>query len=178
MSNVKGKGQRLIPEELLKYLEALKENHDDPSASWGSAGGNLLSDIEDSAGNKRFIEGEGVATTITNLSISYKKWSLSGTHLMIVYAGGTSSTVSFSANQKLIEYTLPEYVSDKIYPVWSDNLILTNMYFIDGGGSTVETMKVLVKKDNNKLVIQNTQAWDVSGTTHFRFQFDLLIDSE
>ena len=29
MSNVKGKGQRLIPEELLKYLEALKNKYPD-----------------------------------------------------------------------------------------------------------------------------------------------------
>ena len=35
---IKGKGQRLIPEELLKYLEALKKDHSDPSAEWGSSG--------------------------------------------------------------------------------------------------------------------------------------------
>lgn len=35
MSNVKGRGQRLIPEELLRYLEAYKEAHPDPTAGGG-----------------------------------------------------------------------------------------------------------------------------------------------
>lgn len=35
---IKGRGQRLIPEELLKYTEALKEAHSDPTAEWGSSG--------------------------------------------------------------------------------------------------------------------------------------------
>lgn len=35
MSNVKGKGQRLIPEELLKYLEALKKSYPDPTQVGG-----------------------------------------------------------------------------------------------------------------------------------------------
>ena len=32
---IKGTGKRLVPKRDIDYLKELKENHSDPSASWG-----------------------------------------------------------------------------------------------------------------------------------------------
>ena len=125
MSNVKGKGQRLIPEELLKYLEAYKEAHPDPT----QGGGATLDDIVDSQGNKRFIEGnlEKGSSTAT---ITYNKWSLSGTHLMIVIAGTISSNLETYHN--IAHGTLPTYINSKIFPLgqYAQLISVTKGFFV------------------------------------------------
>lgn len=170
---IKGKGQRLIPEELLKYLEAYKENHPDPTAG----GGATLEDIVDSAGNKRFIEGEGTTLVREGFDPTYCKWSLSGTHLMCVLAGSCLAGTPFYANNVLATFELPNYVSDKIYTIWSDNLELRTVKFMSQNG-TAQELNFFIKKDGNKLKIQNvgTQK-DVTYDSNFRIQVDLLIDS-
>ena len=129
MSNVKGKGQRLIPEELLKYLEAYKEAHPDPT----QGGGATLDDIVDSKGNKRFIEGEGTPATITGMTITYNKWSLSGTHLMLVLAGTFDNDVSATAT--LVSFELPEWILNKIVPIGGDGEVNRGnpTYYYEGG---------------------------------------------
>ena len=53
-----------------------------------------LENIKDDNGKFRFIEGTPIPTTTTGVTYSYSKWSLSGTHLMIVIvATGVNGTV-------------------------------------------------------------------------------------
>lgn len=175
MSNVKGKGQRLIPEELLKYLEAFKENHPDPT----QGGGATLDDIVDSQGNKRFIEGEGTTATITGVTFTYNKWSLSGTHLMLVCAGETSAGTTVTSNMLFVTYTLPDFVMDKIYPIWMNNSVdIKNFYFRSVNSESSSLTVVQLRKENNTLTMHSNLSETMSGKRAFRFQFDLLIDSE
>lgn len=183
MSNVKGKGQRLIPEELLKYLESLKANHSDPSAEWGSSGtGGLLEDIKDSNGNYRFIDGE---ITYLNPSYSgvvikspYHKFSLSGTHLMIVgvLKNDTSSQASIGTDIKIFEVELPTWIFNKIVPLNETNGFLDRHQNYASDGSSTVWNRLYKDSESNKLYI--TQQSSIAANTSVRFQFDLLIDSE
>ena len=173
--NVKGKGQRLIPEELLKYLEAFKENHPDPT----QGGGATLDDIVDSEGNKRFVEGNGTPGTISGITTTYCKWSLSGTHLMCVWAGNVPNSANIYANKVMVEFDLPEYIGSKIFPVFgTNNLESRELNFIKSSGDKI-VVKAYIKFENNKLWFQHiTSQEDVTQTASFRFQVDLLIDAE
>ena len=167
---IKGKGQRLIPEELLKYLEAYKENHPDPAGG----GGATLEDIVDSEGNKRFIEGDGVSDT-DYTEAYYCKWSLSGTHLMCVCAGKFTGTLP--SNTVIASFEFPDYVSDKIVPIASDVLDIRNFNVYSEYGTLQTTDQIWVKLTDKK--IQFVQSGTLSGADkYFRIQFDLLIDAD
>lgn len=165
--NVKGKGQRLIPEELLKYLEAYKEAHPDPTAG----GGATLDDIVDSQGNKRFIEGEG-SSSLEGITIKYNKWSLSGTHLMLVLSFVTTGAItSYSI---LATYNLPDYILNKIVAVAFNDLVCEkNETSMD---ANIELRKFQLKKQNNEIKMVTFSS--ISAGREFRVQMDLLIDSE
>lgn len=181
--NIKGKGQRLIPEELLKYLEAYKEAHPDPT----QGGGATLDDIVDSQGNKRFIEANGVPNTTASviianeISFSYYKWSLSGTHLMFVIAGLVPKSKKLPGQVDLVSFELPAYVMNKIMPLNQDNYIYEKsdkLYAYSLGSANISTV---LRKYDDKIVITNlvdstnpSSSWGA----YFRIQFDLLIDSE
>ena len=83
---IKGTGQRLIPRKLLEWIKGLHK---------GEGAGLNISTLTDSKGNPRFIEGEGTPMEMEGFTASYCKWSLSGTHLMIVLSGSfANATVS------------------------------------------------------------------------------------
>lgn len=172
--NVKGKGQRLIPEELLKYLEAYKEAHPDPTAG----GGATLDDIVDSQDRKRFIEGTGTPATITGMTVDYNKWSLSGTHLMLVVAGAFENNVN--ALTELINYTLPEWIMDKIVPIGPDGEInrYNVSYYYYTTGNIYQRTAVLKKSASGISIIQGNSIDASQQKVCFRVQFDLLIDSD
>lgn len=206
MSNVKGKGQRLIPEELLRYLEALKnkypvavdlieanptlEGGEDSLSSVlingtkyavGGSGGATLDDIVDSHDNKRFIEGEGVPTTsITGIDFLYNKWSLSGTHLMIVVVIKATTSVTINANTYLASFTLPDYIFNKIVPISDDVVDYKTFNIYDNIGTVVTTCNGFIRKLSNALNLKSGYSTTISLSSGkcIRFQFDLLIDSE
>lgn len=172
MSNVKGKGQRLIPEELLKYLEAYKEAHPDPEAG----GGATLDDIVDSQNHKRFIEGDGTPEEITGVTNVYCRWSLSGTHLMLVYAGTMTGTLE---SQDFCVFSVPQWILDKIYPMKSDGFIdKKNMplYLLTADSST--SGDIYLYKTDEGLKIYLAISFNRSNVYGFRAQFDLLIDND
>ena len=172
--NVKGKGQRLIPEELLKYLEAYKEAHPDPT----QGGGATLDDIVDSHGNKRFVEGNGTPVSLTGITPTYYKWSLSGTHLMVVYAGKIASGTTISAGQKLIDFILPEWILNKIFPLTpGGTLDYKNIEMFTDDESRLNKVQKLIKTETG-LKIVNQSSGTINANYNFRFQFDLLIDTE
>lgn len=173
MSNVKGRGQRLIPEELLRYLEAFKENHPDPT----EGGGATLDDIIDSNGNKRFIEGDGQPGDLNALESSYCKWSLSGTHLMCVLAGKLKDGVSVTGGSVLATFKVPNYILNKIIPVWGEHLE-SRTVSLNTILSTTSYCYVFIDKTLTELKIVTDGTFTPSYDRYFRIQFDLLIDSE
>lgn len=170
---IKGTGQRLIPEELLKYLETYKEYHPDPT----QGGGATLDDIVDAEGNKRFIEGN-LTIEITEEEVTtygftpiYNKWSLSGTHLMIV--SSFSVTAGWTPNKTLFSATVPDYIYNKVFPIVEGGFV-SRLKVPDS--QNTDKVFLLNKGNNNKLEVYSSSTF--SADRAVRVQFDLLIDTD
>lgn len=133
----------------------------------------------DTSARPLIIEGDITPETITGLTFTYCKWSLSGTHLMIVLAG-TCENVTLTNNATFSEITLPEFIMNKIVPLTTQGRVshatLDNYYDYSYRSSCVLS---LVKGANVLRVI----GWGIGGSSTltagtFRVQFDLIIDNE
>lgn len=209
MANIKGKGQRLIPEELLKYLEDLKNKYPNavnlveanPTLEGGEdslssvlingvkyavGGGATLDDIEDSAGNKRFVEGDILKTEniTSNINLVYGKWSLSGTHLMIVAAASCpDSGYVYTSDELFYLDGLPSWIFDKIIPLLTYNHVnyidrKATTFFNQSAETVTRTAYYIKDTVNNKIVIKIGNDLQLTSSYNVRFTLDLLIDAE
>lgn len=139
---------------------------------------NIIEDIKDESGNHRFIEGVITTEEVTGVNFLYKKWSLSGTHLMFVLAGtiDANSTISSASFGSALD--LPNWVKDKIINVWSSYIEMKTFSAIDDGWSEVKNLTCVIGKDNNEVFINSVGTFTNTLELNFRVQFDLLIDME
>ena len=137
----------------------------------------LMENIVDSHGNKRFVEGSGTLNAIDGVTITYNKWSLSGTHLMIVLAGNIANGTTISNAQEFSYYRLPSYILNKIIAI---NANTVNMGDIDIYNSAYGVIKEKIRlfKSSASVTIQKIGNYLVTSDAAFRIQFDLLIDNE
>lgn len=142
--------------------------------------------IVDKDGHKRFIEGEGTTPTITltgegnTYDILYSKWSLSGTHLMIVLSfivNPTSDTKITDIQWALSD--IPEWVADKIVATSSNIVDRKQSYLFDESGNTLQEMTMSIMKDNDDTIrLTNlSQSAEYDEPFMMRVQLDLLIDN-
>lgn len=132
--------------------------------------------IKDTNNNARFIEGDLELVNIAGLTKTYGKWSLSGTHLMIVLAFDASNGSTINAGAVLCYVEgLPAFVRNKIIPVFGQNIIFkeVNYYNTDLTKQTVNTY--LRKVDGAIVIVSGGVTLDKDRST--RIQFDLLIDN-
>ena len=71
-----------------------------------------IATLVDADGHNRFIEGDIEIEEITGITKTYGKWSLSGTHLLIVLCLG--AVVGTTISGTLANITLPSYIASKI----------------------------------------------------------------
>lgn len=171
---IKGTGQRLIPRKLLEWIKGLNK---------GEGASLNITTLTDSDGNNRFIEGNGAVNESlpSGLEISYCKWSLSGTHLMIVIAGTIENTTAVNNNTLLAEFVIPDFVANKIFPVWGVNIESKNIPCVADNWSIQQLNVVFLKVSGQaKLQVRTSGGATFTATADrgFRMQFDLLIDSE
>ena len=166
---IKGTGQRLIPRKLLEWIKGLNK---------GEGAGLNISTLTDSKGNPRFIEGDGDAAVIPGYNISYCKWSLSGTHLMFVVAGVIENGTAISNNTGIAGFKLPQWVMDKIFPVFATSIIETKSVDYRGVNdwSNQGSSCYLAKYSSGINIVSGSIT--ATADRGFRIQFDLLIDSE
>ena len=138
-----------------------------------------LENIVDLNGNNRFIEGVIPTETITGLTFTYNKWSLSGTHLMFVLAGDVDAGANIPASFYTENIELPQWVKDKIAVLYS-NIVLRDSLavFDDNGNSLLSAAVRLVKASDNITMYASAVNNTSTEIGHFRIQFDLLIDQE
>ena len=135
--------------------------------------------IYDSQGRPRFIEGAGTLPEMTGVTFTYNKWSLSGTHLMLVLAGEIANGTALPSLTNLDVYSLPLWVYNKIYPVWATTYIeLKALVLRDNDWVSQSVNVTLTRVSSNRLAIQTAGAITLTATRKFRIQFDLLIDNE
>lgn len=147
-----------------------------------------LENIVDKDGHKRFIEGD-IDVLEDNLpegnEVKYAKWSLSGSHLMIVFYEEILQNSYTSAVYPTVfaEIKLPKWILDKI--------ISNNSYYVGAPsisisalastGSTFETVRCGLRKQSDKLELVYDPVGSPITTPHNssgRLTFDLLIDNE
>ena len=138
-----------------------------------------IESLVDSDGNRRFIEGDNVTSGIpAGVNIVYNKWSLSGTHLMIVVAGNIANGTEFAGTKAaLAKAKLPEYILDKIVPVWANKNIDAGTIQCRAADWSTQQINVAIEKDGEYVTIYTSDSRTFNADRSFRFQFDLLIDS-
>ena len=167
-------GKRMVPEYLVKGLE---EAYTKTSGGTGSTI-NLMENIVDSKGNKRFVEGAFTPYAIEKVTYTYCKWSLSGSHLMIVLAGNCESGAVFS-NKDWSNITLPTWILDKIYP--TVNSVIDNKTMLlrkINEWWTSQSIGLTLQKYAGRLMIRIESNVTSNSDSAFRIQFDLLIDND
>ena len=139
-----------------------------------------IATLVDSDGHNRFIEDDITMETIEGITQTYCKWSLSGTHLMIVVCGNIADTTALTENQLLSAVSLPDWVKEKIVPIRpnTQEVILTQFLAYGAGGTTQNLSVRLVKTNENVIQIKKTGNLTLTADRSFRISFDLLIDSD
>ena len=136
----------------------------------------VFEDIVDKDGHPRFIEGDVVLKNpITGVEMLYGKWSLSGTHLMIVACLSVADTTTITYGS-IIELTLPEWVHNKIAPLYSQAVDTKNFNAFASNGTSQNVASYLLKVSNNKLEIET--GFTATADRVIRYAYDLLIDTE
>lgn len=136
----------------------------------------IFEDIVDNDGHKRFIEGEINFETAEGFSKVYAKWSLSGTHLLIVVCGSVANTTAFT-EFTLAKVNLPSWILDKIYPIYNKIVVPYTSFKAYAANGTNQDLNVRAIKEDSTLKLQLYNA-TMTADRNFRFQIDLLIDNE
>lgn len=145
----------------------------------------LMSNIVDSHGNKRFIEGDiNLTQAFSNVGITklYGKWSLSGTHLMIVIAINIPENTAIPAETFFCEAKFPNYIANKIIGLWGNTLDIKDFQVRNANNWWQDSENLsnvsLVIAGNKILIGTSGGVFTTKSQSTCRIQFDLLIDSD
>lgn len=139
---------------------------------------NSLEGLQDAQGHNRFIEGDGnVSQTQTGLTSTYCKWSLSGTHLMLVLAGYFADTTQI-ADSTIAKFSIPTWILDKIYPTYSTHIEDKTIKAYNDDASSTQNFEFALTKLSDGLYLIPNSLTTMTDKRNFRAQFDLLIDND
>ena len=137
----------------------------------------LMENIVDSAGNKRFIEGDITTNTVSGITFSYNKWSLSGSHLMLVIAGTVENGTDLPFTVLANNINIPQYIKDKIIPLFGTDIVSRATLTLYADNATTQTTTISLYKRSSGNIDISISALTLTATRNFRIQFDLLIDN-
>ena len=142
----------------------------------------VFENIVDKDGHKRFIEGDITLknTLPEGITKVYGKWALSGSHLLIVLCLNGANATEISANTEVADLDVPQWIKDKIYPLYSGiSYVETRTITWYGSGWTGQTNLVSLRKvDANTLNVRFVNSLTFTADRSVRISFDLLIDNE
>ena len=111
----------------------------------------IFENIVDSQGHKRFDDGDiALVEGVNEITKTYGKWSLSGTHLLIVFCGSMADTTVWT-NKTFAIVNLPDWIKDKIVPVHSGSVIEQKTLFLYGG--TAQSATIYLEKSFRATII-------------------------
>ena len=134
-----------------------------------------ISSLVDANGNNRFVEGDITPVSMTGVTYSYKKWSLSGTHLMIVACGTIASGNKFVGGGDLFKVELPPWILAKVQPVMNALISYGNFSAVDSNYSSTQVAIYFDKKTDHILCGVSSESEEFENDANFRIVFDLLI---
>ena len=134
--------------------------------------------IVDKDGHARFIEGDfDVLPEATGVSKIYAKWSLSGSHLMIVLCFSLEDATSFSTTY-MAKVELPQWIKDKMVPVFTNNIIpYVGIIIANEAYNSTQNANIALRKNDNDIILVMASI-TTTAKRYGRIQFDLLIDDE
>lgn len=136
----------------------------------------VFEEITDKDGHKRFIEGEiELNESVTAISKTYGKWSLSGSHLLIVFCGSMENGAILTGGY-ISTINLPAWVVNKIYPLHSTTVVDQKVISFYGG--TTQTVNGYLEKNSANKIVLYLGAVTANADKTFRMSYDLLIDNE
>ena len=137
----------------------------------------VFEDIKDKDGHARFIEGDIQFETISGVTSTYAKWSLSGSHLLIVACGTIENASPLSYGTLGTLKDLPTWIFDKITPLASTYIDSKQFAAYSDDYTTSQTWTTYITKSSGviKLVIG---ALTTTAKRNFRIAYDILIDNE
>ena len=141
-------------------------------------GGILMDNIVDSQGNKRFIGGKANLSEVTGVTFTYNKWSLSGTHLMLVVCFDVANETELPNSTTMALFNVPKWVLDKIVPLYASNFIEGKLVTLYGDNWSVQQYNFTLSKVETGLRVITQGNVTLTANRHVRVQFDLLIDSD
>lgn len=141
---------------------------------------NKLEEIKDNLNHGRFIEGNLTAAT-SAYTLNYGKWSLSGTHLMIVLAGliPNGNTIPYATDLTVIG-NIPSWIMSKINPPapLSPIVEVKDVQLYNSGGDLLSSqITTRLTKSGSNCFIDLRSSFTAQQDTYFRIQYDLLIDN-
>lgn len=133
--------------------------------------------IKDADGHLRFVEENLDTATISGVTFTYSKWSLSGSHLMFVLAGTVENGTTIANATQMATSGMPAWIFNKIYPVFAtEGIELKEFYLYDNSYGT-QIGKAVLRKQTNFMEIVLADNITLTANRGFRIQFDLLIDN-
>lgn len=146
-----------------------------------STSANVFEKIKDSGGHLRFIENDGTPFAITGFTSVFCRWSLSGTHLMLVVAGYFEEGATLANGDSLAYFQLNSWLMSKIYPVFSSAIEVKQVkLYNDDWTEEASEAKIAITKvtSQNQIWFTNVgSSITMSKKRSFRIQMDLLIDN-
>lgn len=143
---------------------------------------NGIASLKDKDGNARFVEGTGATIAHNGVTYTFNKYSLSGTHLMLVLGLNIDSEVTIAGGTKLVTFTIPQWLYDKISTLWgARGVMIKNETAVatDGGNFSTFTCYLLKELNARQLSIATLSNYTaLTGGSSVRIQFDLLIDAD
>lgn len=162
--------KRMIAESSDEVVEALNDSNEDLE---------IFENIVDKDGHKRFVEGKLRVSETEGFEFTYAKWSLSGSHLIIVLAGNIANGTAYTA--KTLAYAdLPKWIDDKITPTFGSSIgvMEVKLYNADTSSQAFSCFYQKGTQDGVPYVGLYCTSVTASKDRSFRIQIDLLIDNE
>lgn len=157
-----------IAKESIEQADKLELN---PSGTFRA-----FENIVDKDGHKRFIEGDLETKTISGVSFSYAKWSLSGSHLLIVCVANVEDGTILTAGTIFANINIPSWIINKLVAQFSNAVDIKGFPAYDINGN-VQTMNVYLRKVSSSIDLM-IGSFTATADRLVRIAFDLLIDNE
>ena len=137
----------------------------------------LFETIEDTNGNNRFVKGDVVLDENAHAGIvkTYGKWSLSGSHLMLVFGCELPDGFAIKNGDAFAYAELPRWVFVNLTSLFSIAIDSKTFQIRGNDWSSQDVTVFLNKGDGNKVVFNFGNNVTVSGVKKCRFAFDFII---
>lgn len=137
----------------------------------------VFENIVDKDGHKRFIEGDIEINEISGVTKTYGKWSLSGSHLLIIVALDIAENTTISSGA-LSQLNIPQWIIDKIVPLYANSIVDNKIFSAYTDNYNAQQMNASIQKFSSSNVFIYLPTFTTTASRHVRISFDLLIDNE